>query len=171
MLISKHLLKISQVIDETMSKEVNVPCKVGSRLCCELLWWSSNELVDRRCRTGIWVGQWRTAKFNWWLVQCFLLCVSIFLVTFFEAWVMIIMFHVSCSSPSYLDLNKTLMKVTELTRRKIPGMASTWLEKPLALNIKCTTIAPTTAVMKVVHMRKASRYFRAVLGWNSNMKL
>lgn len=74
------------------------------------------------------------------------------------------MFHISYSSPSYLDLNKTLMKVTELTRRKIPGMASTWLEKPFALNIKCTTIAPTTAVMKVVHMRKASRYFRAVLG-------
>lgn len=51
-------------------------------------------------------------------------------------------------------------------------MASTWLgKKLLALNIRCKTMAPTTAVIKVVHIRKVSRYFKEVLGWNSNMKL
>lgn len=62
--------------------------------------------------------------------------------------------------------------VIRLTRTRIPGMASTWLgEKPLALKIRWTTIAPTTAVIKVVHTRKASRYLREELGENSNMKL
>jgi len=51
-------------------------------------------------------------------------------------------------------------------------MASTWFgEKPLALKRRWITIATTTEVMKVVQMRKASLYLRAVLGWNSKMKL
>ena len=56
--------------------------------------------------------------------------------------------------------------------KMIPGMASTWPgEKPPALSSRCTTIAPNTVVMRVVHIRNASLCFSAVLGENSNMKL
>lgn len=59
-----------------------------------------------------------------------------------------------------------------LTRSRTPGIASTWLgKKPLARRRRWTIMAPTTAVMKVVQMRKASRYLRAVPDENSNMKL
>jgi len=51
-------------------------------------------------------------------------------------------------------------------------MASIWVgEKLAALRSRCTTIAPTTVVIKVVLIRNASLCFSAVLGENSNMKL
>jgi hypothetical protein len=64
------------------------------------------------------------------------------------------------------------IKCKRLTRRRIPGMASTLPGKnPAALRRRCMTIAPTTAVMKTVHIRNASLCLSAVLGENSNMKL
>lgn len=69
------------------------------------------------------------------------------------------------------ELNR-IQREWALTKSRIPGMASTRLgEKPLARNRRWTTIAPTTTVMKLVQMRKASLYLRAVLGENSKMKL
>lgn len=57
------------------------------------------------------------------------------------------------------------IKQGKLTRKRTPGMASTWLgEKPLALNRRWIIKAATTEVIKVVLMRKASLYLRAVLG-------
>lgn len=51
-------------------------------------------------------------------------------------------------------------------------MASTWPgENPAVLRSRCITIAPNTAVMKVVLNKNASLCFKAVFGENSNMKL
>jgi hypothetical protein len=55
---------------------------------------------------------------------------------------------------------------------KIAGSASILVgEKPAALKRRCTTIAPTTVVIKVVHIKNASLCLSDVLGENSNMKL
>ena len=49
-------------------------------------------------------------------------------------------------------------------------MASTCCGGKLAdLKMRWMTMAPTTEVIKEVQMRKASLYFRAVFGENSNM--
>lgn len=73
---------------------------------------------------------------------------------------------------TYTKVFLAINAIMELTRRRIPGMASILLgEKPLARRRRCTTIAATTAVMKVVQRRNASLYLSAVLGENSNMKL
>jgi hypothetical protein len=63
-------------------------------------------------------------------------------------------------------------EITALTKTRIPGIVSTWLGgKVLSRNRRWTTMAPTTMVMKVVQMRKASLYLRDVLGENSKIKL
>jgi hypothetical protein len=55
----------------------------------------------------------------------------------------------------------------------MPGIVSTWLGRkmPVARKRRWTTMAPTTMVMKVVQMRKASLYLRDVVDENSKMKL
>lgn len=61
-----------------------------------------------------------------------------------------------------------------LTNTRIPGIVSTnWLggKTVVAHKKRWTTMAPTTMVMKVVQMRKASLYLRDVVGENSKMKL
>lgn len=60
----------------------------------------------------------------------------------------------------------------EPTKIRIPGSASKWREETwLYLRNRCATMAATTAVMKALLMRKASRCLRAVFGLKSNMKL
>ncbi|KAJ0617274.1 hypothetical protein HanIR_Chr02g0099581 [Helianthus annuus] len=62
--------------------------------------------------------------------------------------------------------------ISKLTRRRMPGMVSTWDgENPLETKIRCNTMAETTAVIMHVPIRNASLYLSAVVAWNSNMKL